>query len=303
MKCISRIFGLILLFMLSAATHNCIGMDDREEKAHIMAEEKRIQVGDINIAYRVLGQGDPIVLIMGYGSTMDLWDPRFLDNLTSQYRVLIFDNRGMGNTTAPPGNFSIGQFADDTAGLMAALGIEKAHVMGWSMGSFVAQELAIRYPEKVDRIILYASDCGGNEAVMPSSQVLNDLSNTSGSPEEIGMRQFNLLFPKEWLAKQPPFYEWFPLPKDTSLPENIERQAQAIATWPGTFDRLGSIKSPALAVTGTEDVIRPPENSIILAQRINDSWLVRFQGAGHGLMYQYPDRLAKIVADFIDLSK
>ena len=116
------------------------------------------------------------------------------------------------------------------------------------------------------------------------------------------MRLFNLLFPKDWLSKQPPFYKWFPLPKETSLPENIERQAQAIATWPGSFDRLGSIKSPTLVVTGTEDVITPPENAFILAQRINASWLVQFEGAGHGLMYQYPDRLAKIVEDFIELS-
>jgi pimeloyl-ACP methyl ester carboxylesterase len=298
----SRISNLILALVLSLATQNCIGMDYREEKDHNIAEVERVPVGDINISYKVLGQGDPIVLIMGSGSTMDTWDPRFLDNLSSKYKVIIFDNRGMGNTTAPSGNFSIAQFANDTAGLIEALGIEKAHIMGWSMGSFVAQELAIRYPERVNKIILYAGDCGGEEAVMPSPQVLKDLTNTSGSPEERGMRLFNLLFPKDWLSGQPAFYEWFPIPKETSLPENIERQAQAIEAWPGSFDRLGSIESPALVVTGTEDVIAPPENAFILAQNMNSSWLVQFEGAGHGLMYQYPDRLAKIVADFIELS-
>lgn len=79
-------------------------------------------------------------------------------------------------------------------------------------------------------------------------------------------------------------------------------QRQAIATWPGAYDRLGSIESPALLVTGREDVIVPPENAFILAQRINVSWLVQFEGAGHGLMYQYPDRLARIVEDFVELS-
>jgi pimeloyl-ACP methyl ester carboxylesterase len=302
MKRTSMISSLILLFVLSVATLDCTGMDDREEKDHGITEVERVSVGDINIAYRVLGQGDPIVLIMGYSSTMDMWSPLFLDSLSSKYKVIIFDNRGMGNTTAPPGNFSIAQFANDTAGLMTALDIDKAHIMGWSMGSFVAQELAIRYPERVDRIILYAGDCGGKEAVMPSPQVLKDLTNTSGSPEERGMRLFNLLFPKDWLSKQPAFYKWFPLPKETSLPENIERQAQACATWPGACDRLGSIKSPALVITGREDVISPLENAFILAQRINVSWLVQFDRAGHGLMYQYPDRLAKIITDFIELS-
>ena len=302
MKSISKISCLILLLVLSVAISDCIGMDYREEKNHSIAETGSVPVGDINISYRIMGQGEPIVLIMGYGSTMDMWDPIFLDNLSTKYRVIIFDNRGMGNTTAPPGNFSIAQFANDTAGLMTTLGIKKAHILGWSMGSFMAQELAIRHPERVNKIILYAGDCGGKEAVMPSPEVLKDLANNAGSPEERGMRLLGLLFPTEWLSKQPAFYKWFPIPKETSLPENIERQAQAIAAWPGAFDRLGSIESPTLVVTGTEDVIAPPENAFILAQRITDSWLVQFNGAGHGLMYQYPDRLAKIVGDFIELS-
>ncbi len=302
MRSISQISSLVLLLVLLLAIHGCIGMDYREEMNHSTTETGSVPVGDINIGYRILGQGEPVVMIMGYGSTMDMWDPHLMENLSTKYRVIIFDNRGMGNTTAPPGNFSIAQFANDTAGLMEALGIDKANILGWSMGSFVAQELAISHPEKVNKIILYAGDCGGKEAAMASPEVLKDLANNSGSPEVRGMRLFNLIFPKDWLSRQPAFYKWFPIPKETSLPENIERQTQAIATWPGTFDRLGSIESLALVVTGTEDVITPPENAFILAQRINGSWLVQFEGAGHGLMYQYPDRLAKIVEDFIELS-
>ena len=107
MKSTLRISSLILLLMLSVATHDCIGMDSREEKVPGIAEVQRVPVGDINISYRVLGQGDPIVLIMGYSSTMDMWDTLFLNNLSSKYKVIVFDNRGIGNTTAPPGNFSI----------------------------------------------------------------------------------------------------------------------------------------------------------------------------------------------------
>jgi pimeloyl-ACP methyl ester carboxylesterase len=302
MNSISRISSLILLLALTVSMPGCIGTNYNELNDHRIAEVESVQAGDINVAYRILGQGDPIVLIIGYSSTMDMWEPLFLENLSSKYKVIIFDNRGMGNTTAPPGNFSISQFANDTAGLMAALGIEKANILGWSMGSFVAQELAIRHPEMVNTIILYAGDCGGKEAIMPSPKILEALAKSSGSPEERGMRLFSLLFPKDWLSGQPAFYKWFPLPKEPSHSENIERQARAIATWPGTFDRLSSIKSPALVVTGTEDVLTPPENAFILAQRINVSWLVQFEGAGHGLMYQYPDRLAKIVEDFIELS-
>ena len=124
MKSISRISSLILLLVLSVMVQCCIGMDDIQENNHGIAEAGSVPVGDINIAYRIQGQGEPVVLIMGYGSTMDLWDPHFLENLSSEYRVIVFDNRGMGDTTAPPGNFSISQFANDTAGLMTALGIK-----------------------------------------------------------------------------------------------------------------------------------------------------------------------------------
>ena len=86
----------------------------------------------------------------------DLWDQRFLQNLASQFRVVIFDNRGMGETTLGDThkNTSIVQFANDTAGLMDALGFKKASVLGWSMGGFIAQELALNHPDKVDRLIL-----------------------------------------------------------------------------------------------------------------------------------------------------
>lgn len=295
MKVKSRRFILLLLAATMAAMPTYAGMSSQEGI-------KRVQVGDIAMAYEVQGQGNPLVLIMGYSGTMDLWDPRFLDLLSSKYRIIIFDNRGMGDTSAPSGNFSIAQFANDTIGLMEALGIEKANVLSWSMGTYVAQEMAIRHPEKVDKMILIAGDCGGNEAVMPSPEVLDALTNTTGSPEERGKRLFEVLFPSEWLSRQPASYEWFPIPKETSSSENIERQSQAIADWTGTYDRLDRILSQTLVVTGTEDVIAPPENAFILASKINGSWLVQFEEGGHGLMYQYPERLAGVVEDFIELS-
>ncbi len=291
-------FMFLSIFLLAAfptAVSLCMGTDSPDEA-------KTVRVGDIAMVYEVQGTGEPLLLIMGYAGTMDLWDPRFLGSLSSKFKVITFDNRGMGNTTAPPGNFSIAQFANDTIGLMDALGIEKASVLGWSMGSYVAQEMAIRYPERVDRLILYAGDCGGKEAVMPSPEVLDALTNTTGSAEERGMRLFQLLFPPEWLSKQPPSYEWFPIPKETSSPESVERQSQAIADWPGTYDRLSMIRSPTLVVEGTADVIVPPENSLILVQGINGSWLAQFREGGHGLMYQFPDRLAGVVLDFTMLS-
>src|SRR5829696_9458199 len=130
---------------------------------------QKVRVGDINIAYKQLGNvtDNPIVLITGASTTMDMWSPTLLKELSSNYTVIIFDNRGTGESTAGTKEFSISQFANDTVGLIEALKIDKADVLGWSMGSFIAQELALTNPDKVGNLIIYASSCDGEEAEPP----------------------------------------------------------------------------------------------------------------------------------------
>jgi pimeloyl-ACP methyl ester carboxylesterase len=264
------------------------------------AELRKVEVGDIEMAYKTLGAGEPLVLIMGFSGTMDLWEPLVVEELASAgYQVIVFDNRGMGETSAGTEDFTMAQFARDTAGLIQALGIERAHFLAWSMGTNIAQELALTYPESTDRLILYAADCGGPQAIQPSPDVMSELTDTSGTPEERGMRLFNLLFPQEWLNGNPDFYILFPSPEESSPPENVARQAEAMYDWGGSYDRLPDITAPTLLVTGTEDILTPPQNSLIITGRIPGAWLVQFKGAGHGLMYQYPDRFAAVVLDFL----
>jgi pimeloyl-ACP methyl ester carboxylesterase len=301
-----RIAGLFLLVALLAATAQCA--ENTTEKARVMASEgiKIVQVGDINMAYKVMGRGEPLVMIIGGTGTMDYWPQEFLDKLSSKYRVIVFDNRGMGYTTASPANFSISQFANDTAGLISALGIEQANVLGISMGSFVAQELAIEHPEKVKRLILMAGYCGGSHAIQLDPEIIKKNPLTYKSISNLTQEELKsaseFLYPQKWLAENPAFFNQPMVIKETSSPENIKRQLTAISLWPGTYDRLDRIKAPTLIVAGMEDLIISPENSLILANRINGSWLVRVENAGHGLVIQYPDKLASIVADFIGMS-
>jgi pimeloyl-ACP methyl ester carboxylesterase len=263
-------------------------------------EAQAVTVGDISMAYKVFGNGDPLVMIMGFSGTMDLWEPRLIEDLVNAgYEVLIFDNRGMGETSAGTQPFTIEQFADDTSGLMDALGIQKAHVFGWSMGTNIAQEVVLRHPDNVDRLVLYAADCGGTEAILPTAEVMSELTDTSGTAEERGKRLIGLLFPQEWMAQNPDFMQWFPRPTETSSPESVARQAQAMGAWAGSYDRLPQVSSPTLVVTGTQDILTPPENSMIIVERIPGAWLAQFEGAGHGLMYQYPERFSGVVLAFL----
>ena len=148
---------------------------------------KKVHVGDINIAYKLFGKGDPFLLISGSGLVMDAWDPTMLRDLASNHTVIIFDNRGVGNTTAGDKPFSIAQFANDTAGLLDTLKIQKADVLGFSMASFIAQELALLHTEKVNRLVLYGASCGGKENIPQSPEVvkiLSDIVNNRSQDEE-----------------------------------------------------------------------------------------------------------------------
>lgn len=167
---------------------------------------QKVAVGDINIAYKQLGKSNakPIILITGLGATLDMWSPLLLEQLTSSnYSVTIFDNRGTGNTTAGTKQFSISQFAKDTAGLLDALKIAKADVLGWSMGSYIAQELTLTNPDKVSNLILYASGCGGQDATPTSPKIIQTISNTSMSTQQRIEKLIPFLFPTKWFKANP----------------------------------------------------------------------------------------------------
>jgi pimeloyl-ACP methyl ester carboxylesterase len=160
---------------------------------------KKVHVGDIDIAYKTFGKGDPILLINGYSFTMDSWPSTLLETLSFNHTVIVFDNRGIGNTTSGNGqNFSISLFANDTAGLLEAINIKKADVLAWSMGGRIAQELALSYPDKVGRLVLYAIGCGGEGSVPQSQEVRNEFINRTGTAEERIARLVPLFFPEEW---------------------------------------------------------------------------------------------------------
>jgi pimeloyl-ACP methyl ester carboxylesterase len=259
---------------------------------------KTVPVDDVMLAYRESGSGYPVVFVNGLGSTMDMVNPPVLEKISRHFRVIIFDNRGTGYSSSSDKPFSIPLFAKDTATLMDALGIPSAHVIGHSMGASVAQELALSFPAKVTRLILVAGECGGSESVRMEPEILARLMDKSGTVQDVVNRMFSLLFPPSWLALHDPS-RYCPEVYETTEDEIVARQAAAFFAWQGSFFRLGDIHSPALVITGTDDVIVPPVNSRIISGQIPGSELVGIPGAGHGLMYQVPELFSECVLGFL----
>jgi pimeloyl-ACP methyl ester carboxylesterase len=262
---------------------------------------KKVHVGDIDIAYKTFGKGDPILLINGYSFAMDSWDPILLGTLASNHTVIVFDNRGIGNTTSgSEQKFSILLFANDTAGLLEALNIKKADVLAWSMGGRIAQELTLNYPDRVGKLILYAIGCGGEGSVPQSQEVRNEFVNRTGTAEDRIARLVPLFFPQEWRNGNPNYLENIPKTTETILNQTLNKQIEAAANAPATCDRLKNITQPTLVIVGTDDAATPAANSLTMAELIPGSWLVQVKGGGHGLMYQYPEQFSNIVKTFLE---
>jgi len=278
---------------------------------------EKVRVGDIDIAYKMIGKGEPIMLISGLGGGMNGWEPSTLEELSSSnHTVIVFDNRGVGNTTIGTKPFSIQQFANDTAGLMDGLKLQKADVLGYSMGSFVAQQLTLTHPEKVNRLILHGASCGGKEGVPPSPEVVelgkkyaNSIANNVPIEQQELKSALSVAFGPTWMKLHPDFLDTIPTNTEDMLlsgitPNAYVQQFTAVlnwysSDWSGVCSQLPSISKPTLIITGTEDVSVPAANSLILAQKIPGAWLVQIQGAGHVLMSQYPDEFNKVLQTFL----
>ncbi|MGD0079038.1 MAG: alpha/beta hydrolase [Methanoregula sp.] len=255
--------------------------------------------GEISLAFRDLGTGFPLILLNGFASTMDMWNPPLLSALSDLFRVIIFDHRGTGYSSSSDMPFSLPLFAEDAAALLGSLGISRAHVLGHSMGACMALELALARPELVEKLVLVSGNCGGKEAIPMQPGVWATLSDKSGSATDVADRMFSVLFTPEWLATHDP-WQYCPEVYETTGEDVAARQAAAFSSWAGCYDRLPVIHAPTLLLTGTDDVIIPAENSFTLGRRIPGAKVVPVCGAGHGLMYQHPEEVAGTVISFLE---
>jgi pimeloyl-ACP methyl ester carboxylesterase len=277
---------------------------------------KKVHVGDIDVAYKMFGKGDPIVLFSGASDNMDAWDPSFLTGISSNHTVIAFDQRGIGNTTAGSKPYTYLQLANDSAGLLDALKIPKADIMGYSLGGHIAQAFTLSYPDKVNRLILVATTCGGKDGIPKPPEFLklqSDIVNKSQNniPVTQELKALNVAsLGSGWVKLHP---ESVDIPANTTSfqqmkpgvnPETLKNQANLAVwedtNWSGACDAEAKLAKPTLVITGTDDNnYMPHGNALILASKIPGAWLVQIKDASHAVMNQYPAEIGKIVNTFL----
>jgi pimeloyl-ACP methyl ester carboxylesterase len=238
------------------------------------------------VTYREVGHGTPLVLIMGFGGTFDAWAPSFLNALAADYRVVVFNNAGIGKTAALPPPLSISAMADQTSALISALGLGRPDVLGWSMGGMIAQALAVLHPAQVARLVLAASQPGTGKAVpVPTAAAAALLS-----PNALAV--LNVLFPANQSAAEQAYLTgilqypgFFTVP-----PAVMKSQEAAIAGWFAGTDpagpRLTGVRVPTLVADGTVDALDPLANDRQLVAAIPGAQLALYADAGHAFLFQ-----------------
>ncbi len=241
------------------------------------------------VGYRIVGSGPPLVLIMGYGWTMEGWDPRLVHALAGHHRVVMFDNSGIGRTHELPGTFSIDAMADQTSALIDTLRLGRPDVLGWSMGGMIAQALAVRHPAQVRRLVLCATYPGTGQAVMPSLAAIQAGSDFPAN-QSSALGAF-----KAAVAEYPS------APAVSAGTKGI--QNLAMGNWRTGIDAAGRktarISSPTLIADGADDQLDPVTNDRALARIIHGARLVLYPDAGHAFLFQDWARFAALAESFL----
>lgn len=243
------------------------------------------------------GQGEPLLLIMGLGFSLAMWrDLRPF--LARNFRTIVFDNRGVGKSSVPLLPFSIAAMACDAISVLDAAGVSSAHVLGMSMGGMIAQEAAISFPQRIKKLILGCTNCGGRHAIQAAPEVRQALV---PRPFQSRARRIQALLP----------YLYDPHTPREAIEQDLAvlrlnppsaraflQQLLAILAW-DSYDRLPQIAAPALVIHGESDGLIPAANARILAQRIPGARLVLLPQASHIFPTDQPELCRRALLDFL----
>jgi 3-oxoadipate enol-lactonase len=258
-----------------------------------------IDVGEIKLDYERSGNpdGPPLLLIMGMSGTSLHWGEPFLDLLRPDFDVIAYDHHGVGASTPLDGAITTREMADDAAGLLAALGLDDAHVMGISMGGMIAQELAINHPERIRTLTLGCTYCGGERSALASEADLAVLVEAMGSGDrERALRAgWEINVSRAYAADDGAYAPFRGIAMRRAVELGVIMQQMQACAAHDTNARLPQIAAPTLVIHGTEDRLLPVQNGRLIASRIPGAQLEIFDGVGHLFFWERPERSAELV--------
>lgn len=258
-----------------------------------------VESGDASLWWESTGEGDPpLLLIQGLGYTADMWH-RVLAGLAAQRRVVVFDNRGVGRSSVPEPPWTVEQFADDAMAVLDAVGAQRAHVFGVSMGGLIAQEVALRHPDRVVSLVLGCTHPGGREAArMDPDAAAMLMDREPRSAREAIEASLPFVYadatPAEAIAADVEVRLRYPL-----RGKAYWGQLDAMRRHRGTFDRLGQIAVPTLVLHGDADRLVQPANATLIADAIPGAELTWLRGASHVFWTDQPDATLETVNAFL----
>lgn len=249
------------------------------------------------IAWEERGRGEPVLLIHGLGYARWGWEP-VIGGLAQGHRVVSFDNRGIGESDAPTGPYTAAELARDALRVLDEAGIERAHVVGTSLGGMVAQELVLDAPERVGRLVLVCTTPGGPHAAPMPAATVALMTEAATLEPLVALRRFveNALAPGAPVALVERILAHRVA---TAQPATAWAAQAAAAVGFDAWERLPSLETPTLVLHGTADVVVDPANAALLAERIPNSRVELFEGCGHLLLWEEPTRFVASVRGFL----
>jgi pimeloyl-ACP methyl ester carboxylesterase len=269
-----------------------------ESNTHPMAF---VTSNGITLHYDTIGVGPAVCLINGYRLSADAWPRSFINQLAERLTVITFDNRGTGRSDKPTTGYEFANLAKDVVELLDTLRRPHVHLLGFSMGGAIAQEVAIRYPDRVDHLILFGTFCGGVWAEPASYSVFKRLLvSENQTPEEAARQAWPVTYSHEYLAAHADAVErQMRREMEHPTPTYVaERQMEALRKFDSYRD-LPRIQAPTLVATGAHDELVKPRNSEILASRIPNARREMLADLGHRAIWEAPEEIADLVGDFL----
>jgi len=256
-------------------------------------------VGGIKIAYEVTGEGHPLVLISGVGYGGWFWH-KVVPALAEHFQVITFDNRGAGGTDKPDGPYTTAMMAADTAGLLDRLEVRRAHVMGHSLGGFIAQELALARPDLVEKLILASTTHGGPNVIPITPEALEVLTKREGDPVELVRRGIRVACAPGFAEQHPEVVQELLEYRLTNPVPPPQYQAQVMAGAAHNAEsRIGQIACPVLVLFGEHDRVVPPGNAELLARKLPNARVKILPDVGHVFPIEDPEATIAAILEFL----